>query len=593
MNVQKETIPVSNMQCTSCESIIYRQLIGVKGIISVRADYVKGVVYVEYDKDTLDLDYIIRTLEEAGYAAGTNRKMGKMVGLVLIVAALIVLNKFAGSFNIDETLKDNVTYLVLFTIGLFTSLHCVGMCGGLLLSQSMLSESQNKFSALLPSLSYNLGRVLSYTLLGGIVGAVGSVISLSVQSRAGVIIFAGLFMIFFGLNMSGFNVFRKLQVKWPWGRYAAGGRSKTPFVVGILNGLMPCGPLQTMQLYALGTGSAMKGAAAMFIFSLGTVPLMLAFGSLAGFLSKGFTKKLVTLSGVLVIVLGLVMTNRGLALAGLSPSFSFWGSTQFSGTAAIKSEIANGIQTVRIAANNRGYVPNVIFVQKGIPVKWVIDGEQINSCNNEIIVPALNIKKKLRQGEQNVVEFTPQSAGDIKFSCWMGMIPGVIKVVDDLKSVDVSKVEPLPSAGGCGNGCSMGQAQQYESIYGNDLSKVPTQRLIRKAIISKDTQGVEIKGIGYEFSPLVVVLNKELKGKITFDFSEFYLPEGKYAIVNVQSGEPLITFTGKKENFTVELKPLKAGIYAIVRDGNVFGAIDVVDELKTVDLEEIRKKVFP
>ena len=536
MHVKKVIIPISNMQCTSCESIIYRQLSAVEGIISVQADYVKGEVHVEYDKDILDINSIKVALENAGYSTSPARKTGKMIGLVLIVAALFLLNNFTSSFNIDETLRENVTYFVLFTIGLFTSLHCIGMCGGLLLSQSMSAEPRSKFSALLPSFSYNLGRVLSYTLLGGIVGAIGSVISPSVQTRAGLIIFAGLFMIFFGLNMAGFSVFRKLRVKWPWG-YATGNRTKTPFVVGILNGLMPCGPLQTMQLYALGTGSAMKGAAAMFVFSLGTVPLMLAFGSLAGFLSKGFTKKLVTLSGVLVIVLGLVMTNRGLALAGLSPSFNILGSTQLGGTAAVKAEIANGTQTVRIAANNRGYVPNVIFVQKGIPVKWVIDGEQINSCNNEIIVPTLNIKKKLRQGEQNVVEFIPQAPGDIKFSCWMGMIPGVIKVVDDLKTVDTSKVEPLPSSGGCGNGCSMGQAQQYESIYGDDLSIVPTERLIKKAVVSNNIQSVSIKGIGYEFSPLVVVLNKDLRGKITFDLSEFYLPEGNMLLSMCNQGK--------------------------------------------------------
>ncbi len=67
-------------------------------------------------------------------------------------------------------------------------------------------------------------------------------------------------------------------VRESFGRFGASFRKRGPFAVGLLNGLMPCGPLQTMQLYALGTGSALAGALSMFIFSAGTVPLMLVFG---------------------------------------------------------------------------------------------------------------------------------------------------------------------------------------------------------------------------------------------------------------------------------------------------------------------------
>jgi plastocyanin domain-containing protein len=67
-------------------------------------------------------------------------------------------------------------------------------------------------------------------------------------------------------------------------------------------------------------------------------------------------------------------------------------------------------------------------VQKGIPVKWVVSGEQVTSCNNEIIVPSMKIEQKLKRGE-TVINFVPQDR-DIPFSCWMGMLRGVIKVVD-------------------------------------------------------------------------------------------------------------------------------------------------------------------
>lgn len=139
------------------------------------------------------------------------------------------------------------------------------------------------------ALLYNGGRIISYTILGGIVGALGSVLSLSISVKAGIQIFAGVFMIIMGLNMSGFSIFRRFNLRLPWSACSIKKKPKTPFLIGVLNGLMPCGPLQTMQLYALGTGSAFNGALSMFLFSLGTVPLMLTFGALSGFISKGYT----------------------------------------------------------------------------------------------------------------------------------------------------------------------------------------------------------------------------------------------------------------------------------------------------------------
>src|SRR5690606_14804228 len=105
----------------------------------------------------------------------------------------------------------------------------------------------------------------------------------------------------------------------------------------------------------------------------------------------------------------------------------------------------NGIQVIKMTADNRGYTPNAFYVQKGIPVQWIIDGQQLNSCNNAIVSRALNLQTKIEKGE-NIIEFTPGNE-DINFSCWMGIIRGVIKVVDNLSAVDTSKPDPsLPPA---------------------------------------------------------------------------------------------------------------------------------------------------
>jgi plastocyanin domain-containing protein len=341
----------------------------------------------------------------------------------------------------------------------------------------------------------------------------------------------------------------------------------------------------------------------MFLFSLGTVPLMLVFGAISGLLSKGYTKQLLKFSGILVIILGIIMGNRGLALAGvgvpgvneLTQSISGNGA-QAAQISIGKATVENGVQVIRMTADNNGYTPNAFYVQKGIPVKWIITGNQINSCNNAVVVPSLNIQKTLKSGE-NIIEFTPKD-GDINFSCWMGMIRGVIKVTDNLDSVDTSKADssiPTPSSGmSCctGGAGTANTAPQTPSIYGNDLSKVPTDRLVKMANISENIQSLNIKGTGYEFEPLVVVLEKGIQTNLVIDLNSFDKADGNFTIVNADTGDQISSFFGKKGITNVGFKIDKSGTYLIIKDNVAAIAIEVTDSLKTVNLEEVRKKLI-
>jgi plastocyanin domain-containing protein/sulfite exporter TauE/SafE len=468
-----------------------------------------------------------------------------------------------------------------------------------MLSQSLSTESKNKFEAIQPALLYNLGRVISYTILGGIIGALGSVFSLSIVAKAAMQIFAGIFMIMMGFNMAGFSTFRKFQIKLPHFACKTKNKSGSPFIVGLLNGLMPCGPLQTMQLFALGTGSATKGALAMFVFSIGTVPLMLTFGALSGLLSKGYTKKILKFSGVLIIILGLIMGNRGLALAGINinPMNAFASNSVGSSSEYVaKATMQDGVQIINMTADNNGYTPNAFYVQKGIPVRWIIDGKELNSCNNAIVARDLNLEWKIKKGE-NIQEFTPGDK-DINFSCWMGMIRGVIKVVDDLDAVDTSKADPSLPPPSTGPSCCAVPLDEdstepsQPSIYG-DIDQVPTDTLINKAIVDGEYQSATFKGIGYELQPLIAVTDTSKKTKLTFDLNDFDNAEGEYLILDLTTGEEVVAFTGKKGINEVEFSPGKAGGYAIVSDEYILGMIEVVDNINTADLEEIRELYLP
>lgn len=456
----QKLLKVEGMSCTSCEMRIENALKKLDGIIKVKAVFSSSNVYITYDANIIRLNQIFQTIEKLGYtvknkpdaAAASkpdikkkdNDKMSdnRLLGIgILLFALYVIINNTVG-FNFVPEINQSMGYGVLFIVGLMTSLHCVAMCGGinlsLCVSYKVDSKNSYRFSKLKPSLLYNIGRVTSYTIIGGMVGALGSVISFSGRAKGIVAVISGVFMIIMGLNM--LNIFpwlRKLNPGMPkiFGKKIHDNQGKYgPFIVGLLNGLMPCGPLQAMQLYALGTGSFTAGALSMFMFSIGTVPLMFGFGAISSVISGKFTHKMMKVSAMLVIMLGFVMANRGLALSGFSlPSVRFGVSTgtQKNGVATVKDDI----QEVTTNLSSGRYEP--ITVQKGIPVKWTIKARKgdINGCNNEIIIPQFNTSKKLEVGD-NIIEFTPTEAGTFMYSCWMGMIRSKITVVDDISSIE-------------------------------------------------------------------------------------------------------------------------------------------------------------
>ena len=132
------------------------------------------------------------------------------------------------------------------------------------------------------------------------------------------------------------------------------------------------------------------------------------------------------------MVLGAIMLNRGLAVTGTGVDFNTLIarlSQQLSPTTA-ETPSCESEQTIRMDVVNTGFSPNKFTLRKGVPVKWVINGKELNECNKAIVVPKYGLDIKLHPGEQ-IIEFTPTDTGVISWSCWMGMIPGTFIVVDD------------------------------------------------------------------------------------------------------------------------------------------------------------------
>lgn len=330
-NDVKKVLVIKGMTCTGCELRIENALTKIPGMIHVNISYAGESAHITFDSSITDIAMVTEVIETLGYSVKSvvdavahpdkpapKKYKGIIIALgIFVVIALIIVGLNAVFDFSADSLEPNAGYGVLFIVGIITSLHCLFMCGGISLATctSYSSNPDRSFSKIKPSLLYNTGRVVTCTVVGGIVGSIGSIVKMATGTRGIVLAIAGAFMVLMGLTMLNlFPALRKITPRLPkfLGKkvYDKIGRSG-PFVVGLLNGFMPCGAVQSMQIYALGTGSAITGALSMFFFSVGTVPLMLGFGALTSALSESFASKMMKVGAVVIIVMGLVMLLRG------------------------------------------------------------------------------------------------------------------------------------------------------------------------------------------------------------------------------------------------------------------------------------------
>lgn len=484
----QQIVYIADMSCPMCEQKVQKALQQIPGVTDVNVSWQDSRAVLTTGQLIPEED-LTHQLAMAGYTyirpAERKRSQARSAALACAAVLTILGLNYSGALsflNFFPTADENTGYFSLFVIGVMTSFHCVSMCGGINLGQSS-SAARSSGKVLRANLLYQTGRILSYSLLGGIAGLLGSVFSVSNQARGLIMILAAMIMVIMALNLFGaFDTLRHIMPQYPvrlllriQKHFSAFGirsdkSGKTEgsasmgtwsLIAGLLNGLMPCGPLQSMQIYALSTGSFVAGAVSMFLFCAGTVPLLFLFGWAGGRLSRKAAGIMMKLSASFVLALGIIMLGNGLSLAGISlmgggtlvtltdiaeTTDAASSSEADSGDADMDSSddaltsdsavsvISGDIQIVSSEADYGSY--EAITVQSGVAVEWhlmVPEGKLIG-CNNQIIISEYGIEQDLQEGD-NLISFLPEECGTYTFTCWMGMIRSTITVVEDLDAV--------------------------------------------------------------------------------------------------------------------------------------------------------------
>jgi sulfite exporter TauE/SafE len=213
----------------------------------------------------------------------------------------------------------NTFVITGFILGLTSSLHCIGMCGPIAMAVPV--NRKNNWTILLGVLQYNLGRVLTYALLGLFIGSIGLTIHtfgflqwLSIISGIALILYAwrkwlgkSFHAKLPSINVNGFvskGIGSVLRSKFPF---------KLP-LLGMLNGLLPCGMVYVALMNALLTGTQGSSAFAMIAFGLGTLPSMMAIGFAAGKMNGALRTKLNAAVPYMLTLVGFLIILRGMNL---------------------------------------------------------------------------------------------------------------------------------------------------------------------------------------------------------------------------------------------------------------------------------------
>jgi sulfite exporter TauE/SafE len=336
----------------------------------------------------------------------------------------------------------------MFVLGLATSLHCIGMCGPMIVTYAVKSSRDDSLLAsVVPNVAYQAARTLSYVLVGAVLGVVGSAFDLT-GIRPWVLLLAGGFMIILGLGMTG-------KVRWAARlaprppkalitalsnlRHRAVAEERegesnwaTPVSFGLLTGLLPCAPLQGAQLAAAASGSAMAGAAGMMAFALGTMPLLLVFGTTASRVPLAWKHRLNVVLAVVVILFGLGFIDRAALLLGSPVTFD---STRLAIADAAYERTSgfttgpDGVVEVSFQILDDEYVPRTVFIPAGRPVRLLVKRQEGDCahggmCAAGLVIGSFGINAALTPEAVTPVELPAAKAGSYMMSSPCGMITG-------------------------------------------------------------------------------------------------------------------------------------------------------------------------
>ncbi len=437
---------IKGMHCASCErrvkDLMEKEADVKHADVSIRKKTVVVVLENGGDAEAC-LTACNRLLQEGGYqlsAGGEEDVEKKPWGKRLFRAGVAIL----GVWLLVQLFRPIIEFMTpeagtiaslggIFLLGVIASLSsCLVTTGGFLMTYAAGASFSRRTLIFL-----HTGRLVAFMVGGFVLGSLGSALpGMSPGFYAVVALALGLAFLIVSLNLFDLAPsFASLGIKVPSRVFQFAERIQkspkwfAPFAVGAVTFVLPCGFTQTAQALALASGSGWSGAWLLFAFALGTAPVLI--GMTVATSAKTLQNRWARVAGGAVLFLfALTQLNSAFALFGLDPS-SIFPPSQPTKSAKIVPGTAGGesVQRIQMEVTGYGYQPSSFTLKKGVPVRWEIYAERPSGCTRDILSRPLGIYQLLEKGT-TVIEFTPNTAGRIPFSCGMGMIRGTFNIVE-------------------------------------------------------------------------------------------------------------------------------------------------------------------
>ena len=449
MKIQSKSIPIKGMHCKSCTVMVGDELSKIPGVKHASVSLKTNTATIRYTDEPSE-SQIVRAVDAAGYTVGLDKKTFFSrdestyyifaISLICIAIVVLILQRL-GFSGININGLGNSSVIMPLAVGLTAGFStCMALVGGLVLGLSSrfaeMHQSATTTQRFRPHLFFNLGRIVTFFILGGVVGLFGSFLKLNSTITGLLTIGIGLVMLVLGLQLT--ELFPKLADKGitlPAGLAKAFGLNqqkqkeyshKNALILGGLTFFLPCGFTQAMQLVAIGSGSFVTGSIVMGMFAIGTTPGLLAVGGLTSVIKGKSAKVFFRFAGALVILLAIYNINNGFNLTGYK--FSLNGGQTDNPSSSIVDKNATILKTTYTPSQNtKDISPNTFNVQVGksyvLQVDAKGDGE---GCMSTIMIPGIYDNPLLiKQGIDNL-PFKVDKAGSYDITCAMGIVRGTI-----------------------------------------------------------------------------------------------------------------------------------------------------------------------
>ncbi len=442
MSKYKRTkVTIQGMHCPSCEVLITDKFSEVHQVKSVNANYQTQEALVEYSGDELNKDALNKRIEQYGYRIVSHNTVtnepfiNRLFDFSALLFGLLFIFFLLSQFNLLPNFNaiNSLSYGAALLLGVVASFStCMATTGALFLSTiGKLNPKEHGDHPLVPAISFVVGRVLSYGVFGYLLGYIGKSVSTNWEFGGILTLVVSVLMLLIGLDMAKVFSIQALLPRWSGNLFLKMEQpmKKNPrgfaFLLGVITYFLPCGFTQTVQVYALGLADPVKSGLTLFLFALGSVPVLLSLAFAASFTESKWYGLFQKTMGVVIVLIGVLYFSNFLTLNGVVVGIQNTAQKNIDNTGVT---IENGVQIVRMKVNGYGYTPDTFEIKKGIPVKWIIDGENVYGCQGALLSPKIQVRTVLNPGE-NVIEFTPQEAGIVPFSCSMGMYRGQFTVI--------------------------------------------------------------------------------------------------------------------------------------------------------------------